>query len=270
VNYFIRRADDLVIGSTLGPAALGIYSLAYRILLFPRNAISGVLSSVMFPILCRVQDDDAQLARVYLRMCSAVALIASPIMLGIAAVAAPFVEVVLGDQWLPCVPLVWIFAPIGMIQAIVTMNGQLYLVKGRADIQFRVGLCIGVCMLVGFLIGVRWGVMGVAVAYGLVELVALYPCLRIAYGLVANLSVRKVVLSVSPYAGASVVMAMLVLLLQEVLRHAQLGKPAVLMSSVALGVVVYLLMILWMNPPAWRDALRLLPVLKIVDWPRAG
>ena len=48
-NYFARNADNFIIGAFLGATPLGYYSLAYRILLFPCDSVTGVLTRVLFP-----------------------------------------------------------------------------------------------------------------------------------------------------------------------------------------------------------------------------
>ena len=56
-NYFIRNADNLLIGKFLGAGPLGYYSLAYRLLLFPLQIITDVTSRVLFPVCSELQDD---------------------------------------------------------------------------------------------------------------------------------------------------------------------------------------------------------------------
>lgn len=166
-NYFARNADNLIIGIFLGPVALGYYALAYKLMLMPRNAVTNVVTRVLFPAFSRMQDDDERLAKAYLRVCGAIAFVTFPMMAGLAFVAHPFVEVVLGDKWFPAVPLIWILAPLGAISSIQTTVGQIYLAKGRADWMFWWGIVSGVLRVVSFLIGLPWGVVGVAAAYAI-------------------------------------------------------------------------------------------------------
>ena len=49
INYFNRNLDYIIIGSFLGAEALGYYTLAYRLMLFPLSKISHVIIKVMFP-----------------------------------------------------------------------------------------------------------------------------------------------------------------------------------------------------------------------------
>ena len=54
-NYFIRNADNMLIGRFLGASELGYYSMAYRLMLWPLQNISSVVGRVLFPEFSRLQ-----------------------------------------------------------------------------------------------------------------------------------------------------------------------------------------------------------------------
>ena len=49
VNYAARNADYVLIGATLGAGPLGQYTLAYRVMLYPLQSVSAVISRATFP-----------------------------------------------------------------------------------------------------------------------------------------------------------------------------------------------------------------------------
>lgn len=188
-NYFARNLDYLLIGRFLGAQDLGYYTLAYRLLLYPVHNISGVVGRVMFPAFSRVQDDDERFSRAYLKVAGILAMITFPLMLGLWAVAEPFVLTVFGPQWRPAVLLLMILAPVGMAQSIVTTVGVIYQAKGRTDWLLRWGIAVGVVVTVAFVVGLRWGIIGVAAAYAIASLVLFYPSFALPFRLI-NLPVR--------------------------------------------------------------------------------
>jgi len=95
-NYFARNADYLLIGRYLGAQDLGYHTLAYRILLFPLQNISSVIGRVMFPVYSGIREDNTRFAKAYLKVASTIALITFPMMLGVLALAKPFVLTVFG------------------------------------------------------------------------------------------------------------------------------------------------------------------------------
>ena len=113
LNYWIRNADNLLIGKVLGTTELGLYTRAYTVMLLPLSQISGVLSRVMFPTLASIQGDRARSRQIYLRAISAIALFTFPSMLGLLVVADDFVLVVFGSKWSEMIPVLRVLCIVG-------------------------------------------------------------------------------------------------------------------------------------------------------------
>ncbi len=257
-NYFARNADKFIIGAFLGLIPLGYYSLAYGILLKPRDAVTSVLMRVLFPAFSRMQDDDERLKAAYLRACGAIAFVTFPMMLGLAVMAHPFVEVVLGEKWLPAVPLIWLLAPLGMIQSVSGTAGQIYLAKGRADYYFRLGVLDGALHVIGFLVGVGWGVFGVAVAYCITSAISIPIYFGFAARLV-GLRWQELLKAFAPIASSASTMALVVWVGHHALENMNLPDGLALLASIVLGVVLYGTIVLYTRPPALQDLARLMP-----------
>jgi O-antigen/teichoic acid export membrane protein len=258
-TYLTRNADNFLIGVFVGATPLGYYSLAYRILLFPRDAITNVITRVLFPAFSRMQHDDVRLKSAYLRACGAIALTAFPMMMGFLAVAQLFVTVVLGPNWLPAVPLICILVPLGMLQSVVLPVGQLFLAKGRADLLLWWGVSRGVLTVLGFMLGIPWGATGVATAYVITSLVLLGPTLSLPFKLVDRLTFRDFFATLIPHAATSGGMTLIVVLCRLVLQYLGCSEPLVLTACVAVGVASYVTIVLARPPDAMSDFIRLLP-----------
>ena len=105
LNYWVRNADNLLIGKVIGSDALGLYSRAYMTMLLPTRQVTRVLSRVMFPAMSRIKNDPERTKRLYLRMIQTIALVAFPAMLGLLAVAPEFVATAYGPKWEGVVPI---------------------------------------------------------------------------------------------------------------------------------------------------------------------
>lgn len=257
-NYFARNADNLIIGVFLGAGPLGYYALAYGILLKPRDAVTNVLMRVLFPVFSRMQDDDARLKAVYLRACGAIAFVTFPMMLGLMAVAHPFVQVVLGEKWLPAVPLIIVLAPLGMIQSVSGTAGQIYLAKGRANLYFWLGVLDGSLHITGFLIGVSWGVFGVAVAYCITSAISIPVYFWLAARLV-GMHWQELLKTFVPATTSASTMALVVWVGHRAMENTNLPDGLALLASIVFGIVVYGAIVLYRRPTALQDLVRLLP-----------
>lgn len=185
LNYWVRNADNLLIGRFLGSGALGLYSKSYGLMLLPLRSISQTIGRVMFPAFSTIQHDRERIAHVYLKMTRAIALVTFPMMTGLIAVAHSFVLGVFGPQWEDMILILQILSIVGMLQSIGTLNGNLYKATGRTDLQLRVGGTVGVVGVGAIAFGIWLGsVEAVAISYTLFSLVATYPSIHYAVSLV--------------------------------------------------------------------------------------
>ena len=256
-NYFARNADNFIIGIFLGASPLGFYAMAYGIMLKPREAVTGVLMRVLFPAFSRMQDDDERLKAAYLRACGAIAFVTFPMMFGLLAVAHPFVQVVLGEKWLPIVPLLLVFAPLGALQSVWALVGQVFLAKGRADWYFRWGVTGGVLFVSSFFAGLPWGIFGVALSYSITFAIWSVVSFWIAFKLVENLSIWDLAKVLRPYTVVAGAMVLLVGLCRFLLVLLGVVQPIVLLVCVTTGVIAYAMGAFLFRPPAVDDLLRL-------------
>jgi PST family polysaccharide transporter len=236
-NYFARNADYLLIGRYLGAQQLGFYTLAYRMLLFPLQNITTVVGRVMYPVLSTMQDDDRRFASIYLKVCAAIALIAFPLMAGLLVLAEPIVLSFFGGSWSPVILLIMIFAPVGMIQSIGATVGGIYQVKGRTDLMFRWGIGAGSLAIAAFVVGLNWGIVGVAGVYAIVAFILFYPSFAIPFRLV-NMSFAQLLNALRPSFLNTSLMVLALALFISVLPPLS-SNELFLLLTVPLGVAVY-------------------------------
>ncbi len=251
INYWLRNADKLLVGRVLGASALGIYSKSYSIMLLPLTMISGTIGQVMFPSFSSIQDDKQRVARVYLRITRAIALVTFPMMVGLWMVADHFVLALLGHQWVGMIPILNVFCVVGLIQSIGTLNGNLYLSQGRSDLQFKVGVVVGILGIGAIALGLRWGIQGVAYAYGLYSVLVAYPSIRIAVSLV-DLTFSKVFRNLLGVLACATAMGTAIWTVDRVLPP-DWPHWASLAVQVPLGVIVYAALVHMFRLEAYRD-----------------
>lgn len=241
LNYTVRNIDYVLIGRFLGPNPLGIYSRAYSVMLFPLANISRVITRVMFPSFSIIQENKKRVKRIYLKLTRVVALFAFPIMLGIFVTAYKFVLVIFGEQWLAMVPILRVLCFVGLIQSIVSLNGNLYLSQGRADLQFKIGLILRINLILGIIIGLQWGLIGVAIGYAIAVFINSYPNIFFA-GRLVGVTLVELIKGLLPILGIASVMAICVWILGMMLPQS-LPDWAALATQVVVGVIVYLMLL---------------------------
>ena len=233
VNYFVRNADYILIGKFLGTSELGYYSLAYRIMLYPIQNITNIISRVMLPIYSRLQENLKQFQDVYKKVCYAIASITFPLMFGIAVLSLDFVELFLGDKW-EIVGLLLIFiAPVGALQSIATTSGSIYQAIGRTDVMFKWGIFSSFAFILSFIIGLRWGILGVSISYLVMNLLIFYPWLKMPFRLI-DFKMNVFFNSLRPIFFSTIIMAGSILVFRSLFAN-QFNKIFDLTISVIIG-----------------------------------
>jgi O-antigen/teichoic acid export membrane protein len=105
-------------------------------------------------------------------------------MLGLAALAGPFVLTLFGTAWTPVIPLLLILAPLGAVQSITTTVGDIYMATGRTDWALWWTVGAGLLIVASFAAGLPWGILGVTVSYAIVFLILAYPGFAIPFRLI--------------------------------------------------------------------------------------
>jgi O-antigen/teichoic acid export membrane protein len=194
-----------------------------------------------------MQDDPERIAETWARLTRMVASIAIPSLMGLVVVAPDFVHVVLGDEWAQVAPIVQLLAWVGMIQALQAINIDILQARNRTStiLRYSIGFCIA--HVVGFAIGVQWGVIGVAAAYGVTSMIV-EPFLTVLTARALGVSPWVFVRSVSGVFVSSLVMAAAVLAAR--LAMLDNGVPALvrLVVCVAVGLVSFGLVCSWRVP----------------------
>lgn len=219
-----QQGDNVVVGRWLGAAALGVYGRAYNLMVMPASAFGKIVNRVLFPIMAQVQDERDRLANAYERSLAIVALVSLPLSSFLWVVAPEFIPVLLGPAWggvvLPfrLFSVSLLFRMSSKISDVCTKAaGEVY---KRAVIQFAYAALV----VVGAMIGRRWGVGGVAV------------CVSFAMGInwlnMARLGRTVTGLDWTRFARAHVPAVLLALLIGSVATLAAEGGRAVHLSHV--------------------------------------
>lgn len=169
INYFSRNADNILIGRFQGAQALGVYSIAYRLLLMPIQQINAPVTNVALPTLSRLQETPQKFASYYYKALLLITTVSMPLICFLFSAADALVELLLGQQWLEAAPIFQLLAPAAFAGTINVSLGWAFISLGRVDKQLKQGIVASIVTVTGFAIGVQWGVMGVAAVYSITQ-----------------------------------------------------------------------------------------------------
>jgi O-antigen/teichoic acid export membrane protein len=169
-----KNLYQFVIGKRFSKQDLGYYSRADQFAQFPSSNITGIMQRVTYPILCTMADDNDKLLAAYRQYIKLSAYIVFPLMIGLAAVAKPLVNVVLGQKWGFAATILQIICFSYMWYPIHAINLNFLMVKGRSDLFLRVEIVkkvLGICIL---LVVMNFNVQVMAAGNIISSLIALF------------------------------------------------------------------------------------------------
>jgi O-antigen/teichoic acid export membrane protein len=236
-NYLSSNIDYIIVGRFLGSSALGFYTLAYQIAIFPLTKVNPIITKVMLPIFAKIQNDNSNFRRGYNEMMHYIALLSFPMMIGMSVVAPEFVTLFLGEKWVPCVSVLQILCLIGLLKSLGNPIGAVLLAKGRADIGLYCNIIAAIVVSIAVIIGVNWGIDGVA----LVILISQVPLFFIIQAIVNRLIGMRMIeylkVLTTPLV-CSTVMVLSVFFLKKLMGN--MGSHWMFATTVIVGTMVYI------------------------------
>ena len=98
-NYIANNGDTYCVNKILDKTALGFYSKAYQLLMYPTSLIGDSLDQVCFPLLSKKQDDTEWLHKVFLGCTIVVFSVSIPISIFCYSCADGIVNFIYGSKW---------------------------------------------------------------------------------------------------------------------------------------------------------------------------
>ncbi len=170
-NFIARNLDNALIGRRWGSDQLGYYDRSYKLLLLPLQQVTNPLSRVMVPALSRLNDSPERYQRAFFKSFGIMLCVTSPGIVFMSANASKLIPFIMGARWAPCVPIFEVLGLIGLLQVVNNPSGWLIISQARTKFYAIWGVVTAVTSATAFLVGLPYGPIGVAVAYGISEFV---------------------------------------------------------------------------------------------------
>jgi PST family polysaccharide transporter len=156
------RADRLLIGSLLGPVALGIYVVGFRAVRIVVELVTKILSLVALPVFSRMQDDLPRMRRAYFSALRSNGLLTFPAYGLLIALAPDVVPALFGEQWSAAVPVMQVLALLGLSDSMQLFTGPITNAMGKPQwLAFITGIS-AVIGIAGIALAAPYGIVMVA------------------------------------------------------------------------------------------------------------
>jgi O-antigen/teichoic acid export membrane protein len=175
VAYVAYNLEKILLGRFWGPAALGIYGRAYRLINIPTSNLNSAAGEVTFSAVSRLQAEPSRLRSYFLKAYSLVLAVTLPATVAFALFSGDVTLVILGPKWMAAAPILRLLAPTILIFAVINPLGWLMYSVGLVERSLKIALLFAPLIIVGYTIGLPHGAKGVAFAYSAVMMLWVLP-----------------------------------------------------------------------------------------------
>lgn len=234
LNNGYQELRTLLIGKLYTSADLAYYSKGKQ---FPELLVINIntsIGSVMFPKMSKEQDDINKLKETTRQSIRFSSYVLSPIMFGLAAVATPFISLLLTDKWLFAVPFMQLYCLFYLAQPIHTANMQAIKALGKSDTFFKLEIIKKTIELITLMAVMKISVLAIVISATILNwlfvFVNSYPNNKLLH-----YSVKEQIKDISPPIVMGFAMAAVVLLCGKL----ELPQMLLMAIQIIVGVVTY-------------------------------
>jgi PST family polysaccharide transporter len=177
-----RSADSILIGRYLGAAPLGLYSRAFNLVMQPARQLFDPVANVAVPAFSRLQDDPERFARYYLRTINLMAWVSASVFGFLFVAAEPVTLLVLGNKWRAAAPVFQILSILAFAQLPSGSTIWLFVSRGQSRKLLNFALITSLILIASYVVGLPFGIKGVALSGSLVQLAILPWVLKYTFG----------------------------------------------------------------------------------------
>jgi O-antigen/teichoic acid export membrane protein len=200
--YTYTNLDYVVVTYYFGPAANGVYALAYWVVLEAVKTIANVVIDVAFPTFARMRDDRGGLIKSFIKLTRLNLIAVLPFVVLIPLIVPEFLRLAYGggkwssDQLAVCADASRILCVVGLLRALGFIGPPLLDGIGRPGLTLRYMAFASIFVPGAFvvcaeLLGARFGLLSVAIGWAVG-----YP---IAFAILSYLVVRAIELPMMEY-----------------------------------------------------------------------
>jgi O-antigen/teichoic acid export membrane protein len=263
-SYVRAQTPNFVLGRLDGPALVGLFNKADSLAKTPRM-VAGSIYDPLFRGLAGTQEDLHKSHYIYFKSVTLLSVYMTPLFLGLAWLAQPFIAFVYGEKWLEAAQPLAVLSLAGTLACIGYPSGAVLAARNWLGREVFVHLLQIGLFAISCLIGIQWGLLGVAWGILLSEMLSvLFIALLVKRCLKS--SMIRLAASLVPGVLLSLVLCAALMLVELLLPHgfAQARPFQYMLLMSICGALVYASAFLSLPFPSlidettrWRKALRL-------------
>ncbi|MBD5220008.1 MAG: lipopolysaccharide biosynthesis protein [Bacteroidales bacterium] len=156
-----QNVQGIIIGKRFSATQMGYFSQAYKLDQITSYTIPQVIVQVMYPVYSSIQDDKKRLNEMVLMNMRVITFIVYPILAVLILIAAPLIEFLYGQKWLPSAPYFQVLCVGGFFVCLQNLNFYAIAAVGKSKSLFKWSFYKWGFLLASLIIGMNFGMYGI-------------------------------------------------------------------------------------------------------------
>ncbi len=256
VEYANKHWPIAIIGAFLGQTATGYFQMATVLARMPSDKIGQIFASIAFPAFSRIRGDATRTRSVFIRINTVLYLITLPMFLGLAVVADDLIPLLIGEKWAPIAPILQIMCVANVLLIGSSLASRVLDSLSYPQYPLRFQLILFFLLPVSMLAGLRWGLVGVTIAWAtVIPFAYVYLMERLTHSIESSLG--ELVGPMRTVIASSTIMIVAVVF-SNFVTHS-LGMPRLLEvgALIGTGIAAYLLSVFLLDSQIFKELLSL-------------
>jgi teichuronic acid exporter len=185
LNFFAQQLDVLVIGKLLGEKQVGIYLLAFNLILKPVSLLVQIFNKTIYPILTKVKS--SLIRESYIKFTYSFFFFLAPLIIFSVSISQILIPELLTNKWIDTLPLLLIFGYQSVRMIIASPSGLLFLITGNPNKQWKYAIFISIPLrFIGVFLGYYLfkSALGIALGINLLATIEMFAGFYITFKLI--------------------------------------------------------------------------------------
>jgi O-antigen/teichoic acid export membrane protein len=154
INYFTRNLDNILIGKFLGASILGYYDKSYKLMLYPVQNLTNVITPVLHPVLSEYQNQVEVIYATYIKIVKVLAYIGVFVSVYCFFSSKEIIRIMYGANWDQSISVFRILSISIVIQMVLSSIGSIFQATGYVNKLFSTGVISACFTITAIIIGV--------------------------------------------------------------------------------------------------------------------
>ena len=128
---------SFVIGKMYNPVQVGYFVRADKFKSLVTQNIGQVVQKVGYPVMSTIQEDPTRQVRVYSKIVRLTMLLTCTLVMGLLGCAEQMIHVLIGEQWLPCVPYLRLLGLSGLFLPLILASVNVFNANGKSEVTLK-------------------------------------------------------------------------------------------------------------------------------------